>query len=61
MVEYQLEMCDKMIGTMQRKIQAIASVFACTHGLHWTRDVGWCLRVRGGVGGSKAGIYPDFA
>ena len=38
-VEYHLEMCDKMIGTMQRRIPAIASMFACSHGMHWTRDV----------------------
>ena len=48
MVEYHLDMCDKMIGTMQRSIPAIASMFACTHGMHWTRDVGLCLGVRGG-------------
>ena len=46
MVEYHLDLCDGMIGTMQRKIPAIASMFACTHGMHWTRDVGLCLRVR---------------
>ena len=39
MVEYHLDMCDKMIGTMQRRIPAIVSMFACTHGMHWTRDV----------------------
>ena len=54
MVEYHLDMCDKMIGTMQRRIPAIASMFACTHGMHCTRDVGLCLRVRGlGGGGQK--------
>ena len=53
MVEYHLDMCDKMIGTMQRRIRAIASMFACTHGMHWTRDVGLCLRVRAGGGGKK--------
>ena len=53
MVEYHLDMCDGMIGTMQRKIPAMASMFVCTHGMHWTRDVGLCLRIRGGVGGQK--------
>ena len=53
MAEYNLDMCDKMIGTMQRRISAIASIFACTHGMHWTRDVGLCLRVRGGGGDKK--------
>ena len=52
-VEYHLDMSDKMIGTMQRRIPAIASMFACTHGMHWTRDAGLCLRVRGGGGGKK--------
>ena len=61
MVEYHLDMCDKMIGTMQRKIPPIASMFACMHGMHLTRDVGLCLRVKGGCVGSKKGIYPDFA
>ena len=28
-------------------------MFACTHGMHWTRDVGLCLGVRGAVGGQK--------
>ena len=51
MVEYHLDMCDGMIVTMQRKIPAIASMFACTHGMHWTWDVGLCLHVRGGGGG----------
>ena len=51
MVEYHWDMCDGMIGTMQSKIHAIASMFACTHGMHWTRNVGFCLRVRGGGGG----------
>ena len=59
MVKYHLDMCDGMIGTMARKIPAIASMFARTHGMHWTRDVGSCLGVRGG--GLKAGIYLDFA
>ena len=57
MVEYHLDMCDKMIGTMQRRITAIASMFACTHGMHWTWDVGLCLRVRGG-GGVKSRHLP---
>ena len=39
-----------MIGTMTRKIPAIASMFAYTHGMHWTRDVGLCLGVKGGGG-----------
>ena len=53
MVEYHLDMCEGMIGTMQRKIPPIATMFACTHGMHWTRDVVLCLRVRGGVGGGQ--------
>ena len=52
-MEYHLDMCDKMIGTMQGTIPAIASMLPCTHGMHWTRDVGLCLRVRGGGGGGK--------
>ena len=51
-MEYHLDMCDKMIGTMQRRIPAIASMFACTHGMHGTRDVGLCLR-KGWGGGKK--------
>ena len=47
-VEYHLDTCDLMIGTMQRNVPAIASMFACTHGMHWTRDVGLCLGVTGG-------------
>ena len=47
-MEYHLDMCDRMIGTMARKIPAVASMFACTHGMHWTQDVGLCLGVRGG-------------
>ena len=42
MVEYHWDMCDKIIGTMQRKIPGIASMFACTHGMHRTLDVGLC-------------------
>ena len=48
MAEYHLDMCGRVIGRMQRKIPAIASMFACTHGMHWTRDVGLCLGVTGG-------------
>ena len=54
MVEYHLDMCDGMMGTMQRRIPAIASMFACTHGMHWTHDVGLCLRERGGGGQKQA-------
>ena len=39
MVEYHLDTCDSMIGTMQRKIPAIVSMFACTHGMYWTCDI----------------------
>ena len=38
-VGYHLDMCEQMIGTMQSKIPAIATMFACTHGMHWTQDV----------------------
>ena len=48
-----------MIGTLQKKIEAIASMFACTHGMHWTRVACLCLVVGGG--GVRACIYLDFA
>ena len=49
-----------MIGTPQKKIQAIASMFACTHGMQWTRVVCLCWGVKGG-GLVGAHIYVDFA
>ena len=58
-VEYHFDTCDRTIGIMQRKILAIASMFACTHGMHGTRNLGLCLGVK--AGGLKADVYLHFA